>query len=91
MWYSIPQHLAILNFSIFACFSKSLVKIGFYEEIMAGIDLRSKERLANHSREELDQEYYDEIWHLPEKFNVKTSSGTLKAIQQKLYQVPSTK
>ena len=53
---------------------------------MAGIDLRSKECLANRRREELDQEYYDEIWCLPEKLNVKTSSGTLKAIQRKLYQ-----
>ena len=57
---------------------------------MAGIDLRTDERLANRCREELDSKYYAEVWTLPEKNTIKTSSKTLKAIQRKLWQA-STK
>ena len=57
---------------------------------MAGIDLRTDERLANRCREELDSEYYPDVWTLPEKNTIKTSSKTLKAVQRKLWQA-STK
>ena len=53
---------------------------------MAGIDLRTDERLGNRSRDELDSEYSAEVWPLSEKSLIKTSSKTLKAIQRKLWQ-----
>ena len=54
---------------------------------MAAMDMRSDLRLANRCRDELDDEYFDDVWNLPEKHTIKTSSKTLKAIQRKLYQV----
>ena len=48
-------------------FQKLLLKNGIYAEITAGMDLRSEQCLANRSREELDDEYFDDIWNLPEK------------------------
>ena len=53
---------------------------------MAGIDLRTEERLANRSRNELDSEYAAEVQPLSETSPIKTLSKTLKAIQRKLWQ-----
>ena len=62
------------------------VKIPNYSKIMDPLNLSGMLRTPAENRTNLDAEYHDEIWRLPEKFPIKKKCMSLKMMERKLWQ-----